>query len=99
MSCTNLFNQLTFGENYFLTQNKKTRFIKMENNYPEVEEKNKTLITDSNLIFTKNWKEVEFKHYVNGKISVEIDEFERQGIMLEKEDLQELFNWLKEFCD
>ena len=71
----------------------------MENINTEVEKKINTPITDSNLIFTKNWKEVEFKHYENGKISVEIDEFERQGIMLEKEDLMELFNWLKVFCE
>lgn len=62
-------------------------------------EKTKSLVTDSHIIFNKNWKEVEFKHYENGKISVEIDEFERQGIMLEREDYQNLYNWLKEFCE
>jgi hypothetical protein len=62
-------------------------------------EKTKSLVTDSHIIFSKNWKEVEFKHYENGKISVEIDEFERQGIMLEREDYQNLYNWLKEFCE
>lgn len=71
----------------------------MENIKTELEEKTKTLAVDSNLVFTKNWKEVEFKHYENGKISVEIDEFERQGIMLEEEDFIKLFHWLKEFCD
>ncbi len=70
----------------------------MENEILE-KEKTKTFVTDSHIIFTKNWKEVEFKHYENGKLSVEIDEFERQGIMLEKEDLNELFNWLKSFCE
>ncbi|HSH19502.1 MAG TPA: hypothetical protein VLA03_03565 [Draconibacterium sp.] len=71
----------------------------MDNNYTQVEEKTKAPITDLHLILTKNWKEVEFRHYKNGKISIEIDEFERLGIMLEKEDLFELFNWLKDFCE
>ena len=71
----------------------------MENIKTELEETTKTLAIDSNLVFTKNWKEVEFKHYENGKISVEIDEFERQGIMLEEEDFKKLFQWLKEFCE
>lgn len=66
-----------------------------ENNTLEAK---KSVVTDSNLVFNKNWKEVEFKHYENGKISIEIDEFERQGIMLEKEDYNKLFNWLKEYC-
>jgi hypothetical protein len=65
----------------------------------EILEKEKSVATDSHIVFTKNWKEVEFKHYENGKISVEIDEFERQAVMLDKEDLQELFNWMKEFCE
>ncbi len=70
----------------------------MEKEILEIE-KIKEVATDSHIIFNKNWKEVEFKHYENGKISVEIDEFERQAVMLDKEDLQQLFNWLKEFCE
>lgn len=66
-----------------------------DNNMPEAE---KLIITDSNLVFLKNWKEIEFKHYENGNISIEIDEFERQGIMLQKEDYCKLFDWLKEYC-
>lgn len=64
-----------------------------------VKEEVKSVATDSHIIFNKNWKDVEFKHYENGKISVEIDEFERQAVMLDKEDLIELYNWLKEFCE
>lgn len=71
----------------------------MENTKTELEETTKTLAIDSNLVFTKNWKEVEFKHYENGKISVEIDEYERQGIMLDAEDFKELFLWLKKYCE
>lgn len=59
----------------------------------------KSVATLSHIIFNKNWKEVEFKHYENGKISVEIDEFERQAVMLEEDDLQQLFNWLKDICE
>lgn len=70
----------------------------MENETPS-KEKAKMVATDSHIIFNKNWKEVEFKHYENGKISVEVDEFERQSVMLDTEDFMELYNWLKAFCE